>query len=169
LRAVVFEEGLAYTQNNVTELVRWDDVTAFWYDVTHVQQSGRTASTSHVYTVERNDGKKLIFKDTLGNIVKLGETIRDETTRRLLPRAVQALQAGETISFGKIAISKEGISQGKDTVPWDQIENIRLNRGIVAITWKDKRLKWSSIRVRETPNVFVLLAIVNQVVGLDTG
>jgi hypothetical protein len=163
----VFADGLTRTQRGKTDVIPWDDVTAFWYSVTHHQQSGRTASTAHVYTVQRGDERKFVFKDTLANVEKLGQTIRNETVRRLLPRAIEDMNAGQTVPFGKLAISKEGITRGTETVPWDEVTNVRLSKGVVYVEREGKRANWATVTVAETPNVFVLIALVNQIVGIN--
>jgi len=164
LRVLVFPQGLSYTNRGQTEIIRWDEVDTVWQDITRNTDTG---VTTHVYTVERSDGARFTFKDTLVDVGELGHTIQQESTRCILPRVIEAYNAGETIPFGKISISKDGITKGKETLPWDQIEGVRLSQGVISIEKEGKWLKWSSFRASETPNIFVLAAVVDQVVGIN--
>lgn len=163
LRVLVFPEGLSYTKRGKTDIIRWDDVATVKQNITRHQQGG----TTHVYTVQLTDGRKHTFSDGLAGVQNLGNTIQQEVTRRILPRAVEAYGAGETIPFGKVSISKDGITRGKETLSWDQIKGVKLDRGVISIKKEAKWLRWSSVRVAETPNVFVLLAIVDRIVGIN--
>ncbi len=162
-RVLVFPEGLSYTKRGKTNIIRWDDVASFSYNVTRQRRAG----TTHVYTVRLTDERKYVFSDALANIVGLGNTIREETTRRILPRVLEAYNADETISFGKLSISKAGITKGKQTLPWDQVKGVKVERGFVSIQKEGKRPRWASVGVAETPNVFVFLALAEQIVGVE--
>ena len=73
--------------------------------------------------------------------------------------------------FGRAAqqlgISKQGISNGKETIAWDQVKGINLDRGVINIQKEGKWFNWKSATVGGTPNVFVFLALVDQIAGLN--
>jgi hypothetical protein len=117
--------------------------------------------------VQCNDGRKFVFKDTLADVEDLGRTIQEEVTRRALPRVLEAYNTGQTIPFGKLSISHAGITKGQETLPWDHVERVWLSQGELIVEKVGQRLRWSSFRVLEIPNLFVLLAIVNQIVGIN--
>jgi hypothetical protein len=164
LRVLVFPEGLSYTNRGRTEIIRWDDVKAAWQDITEDTDTG---TIIHVYTVDCNDGRKYVFKDTLVDVEELGNAIQRESARRMLPRVLEAYDAGQTIPFGKLSISQAGITQGKETLPWEQVKRVRPSHGLITIEEQGKRLKWASVRALEVPNILVFLTVVNQVVGVN--
>ena len=164
MRVLVFPDGLSYTNRGKTEIIRWDVVEAVWQDIT---EDTTHNVVIHVYTVQCNDGRKFVFKDTLADVDELGRTIQEEVTRRALPRVLEAYNADQTIPFGKLSISNAGMTKGQETLPWDQIERVWLSQGELIVEKVGKRLRWSSFRVLEMPNLFVLLAIVNQIVGIN--
>lgn len=176
LRVLVFPEGLSYTKQAKTEIFRWDDVASVWQDVTRYH--GAYTSTKRVYTVHTNDDREYTFKDSISNVESLGNTIQQECACRILPRLQEAYNAGHTISFGKLSISKAGIAKGRKTLPWDQVSGVEIDRGSVNVHIKKdaytiselilsagKGPKWSSVAVAKMPNVVVFTAIVNQIVG----
>src|SRR5690606_26520162 len=100
-------------------------------------------------------------------VERLGELIRDETMARMYPRYAAAYNAGQTINFGNLSISKQGISNDKETIAWDQVKGINLDRGVINIQKEGKWFTWKSATVGGTPNVFVFLSMVDQIAGLN--
>jgi hypothetical protein len=42
-----------------------------------------------------------------------------------------ATTSGEAVPFGKLSISQAGISKGEETLPWDQVESAKVERGFI--------------------------------------
>ncbi len=166
-RVLIFPNGLAQVRTGKTTVVPWDDVTHFWYAVTRNYRNGVHIGTTYNFTLQGKDGQKLSFSNGLANVEQLGNTIRDETMKRLYPRYAAAYNAGETIPFGPLSISKQGISNGKETIAWEQVKGINLDRGVINIQKEGKWFNWKTATVAGTPNVFVFLSLVDQITGLN--
>lgn len=173
-RVLVFSDGLAEVRGNKTTVLPWDDATHFWYAVTKNYRNGIYVGTTYNFTVQGKDGQKLSFRNGLTDISnkkvgveRLGEVIRDETMARLYPKYAAAYNAGQTINFGNLSISKQGISNGKETIAWEQVKGINLDRGVINIQKEGKWFTWKSATVGGTPNVFVFLSMVDQIAGLN--
>lgn len=166
-RVIIFPQGLVQVRTGKTTRIPWDDVTHFWYAVTRTYRNGRHIATTYNFTLQGKEGQKLSFGNGLAGVEGLGNTIRDETTQRMYPKYAAAYNAGETIPFGTISISKQGISNGKETIAWDQVKGINLDRGVINIQKEGKWFNWKSATVGGTPNVFVFLALVDQIAGLN--
>jgi hypothetical protein len=76
-----------------------------------------------------------------------------------LPRALEALQEGKRLEFGNLAVDVEGISDGRDHLPWREVESIDTKDGKVRVKRAGRWMNWSSTRVSAIPDVFVLLAL----------
>lgn len=148
----VFADGLSYTNRGRAQVVRLEDVNTVWYGGTKIQGM----FTVEACTMELGDGSKHSFS----NNGKLAEVIQLECTRRILPRVLTYYQSGETISFGKLTVSKAGIGKHQETLPWDMVKRISLDQGILSI-WKHGGLfKWAQIYVAQTPNFWVFAYLV---------
>jgi len=156
LRVLVFPEGLAYTRRSRTEIIRWDEVAAVWQGITRVQYTFTVRSCK----VQLDDGRKYTFNNALRNVTELIATIQQEVTPRILARASDAYDAGETIPFGKLGVSKAGISRGKQTLPWDQVKRVTVDKGVITVRKQGSLLKWASVPVAEMPNFFVFASLV---------
>ncbi|MFN8478264.1 MAG: DUF6585 family protein [Kouleothrix sp.] len=166
MQVQVFPDGLAYTARGATEVVRWDDVSEVLQQVTKHYTNGVYTGTTHVYTLRRAGKPELKFNDALQNVEQLGTTIQEETYKRLLPRAIAAYNDGATLHFGKLSVSKQGLSNSKETLPWAGIKGVKLEKGIISVSKEGKWLNWASASVAQTPNIFVFTALVDAIVGI---
>jgi hypothetical protein len=168
MQLLVFPEGLAETKQEQTSLIRWDDISYSWQSVTKHYRTGIYTGTTHLYTIQTKDGQQYKFNDTYKNVEALGNLIQDEVARRIFPVVAQAYNAGQTVNFGQLNISKAGINNGKETIAWDEVKDVKLQSGIVTIKKEGKWLNWKNVTVAQTPNIFVFLGMVNQIVGVNT-
>ena len=156
LRVLILPDGLSYIRRGRTEIIRWDEVAAVWQAITRVQHTFTVRSCK----MQLDDGRKYTFNNALRNVPELIATIQQQVTPRILARASEAYDAGETIPFGKLGVSKAGISRGKRTLPWDQVKRVTVDKGVITVRKQGSLLKWTSVRVAETPNFFVFASLV---------
>jgi hypothetical protein len=167
LRVRAYSDGLVQTKRGTNTVIRWHNIVAVWQNVTdYTYYRMFTYDTTHCYTIQLNNNRKLQFDDSIKNVAELGNVIQQQVTKRQLPDALKALEQGGTIPFGKLSVSAQGLSNGKETIPWWQVESVRLDRGIITVKKEGKWLNWSSIRVAETPNILVFLTLVDTIVGV---
>ena len=164
LRVLLCTEGLLRTNGSKVEIVRWDQVQAFWQAVTKRYYNGIYTGTTHRYTLRRADGEVFKFNDTLGKVEALGNAIQREVTRVLLPKYISAYNSGSTVSFGLLSINKQGISNSKEMLPWSQYKDMQVRRGIVSVKKEGKWLNWSNISVANIPNFYVFMALLDYAV-----
>lgn len=166
-RIVVLEKGLVRFDGRKTEIIRWDEIANVFQAVTDHYVNGVKAETTHVYTVFVKGGRKVVFNDTFTNVEALGATIQSEAMSRLLPRYAQAYDSGKPVSFGRLTLSKAGISNGTETIPWDQVEAVNIKRGRISVRKQGKWLNWAGQTAAATPNLLIFLALVDQIVGIN--
>lgn len=158
LRVYLFSNGFIAARGKQSEVFRWDQIQAIWEKVT----SNRSGNV-FTYTVQRNDGKTSKMGSQLVKVRDLGVQIMREVTRLQLPQAKAAYNGGQTLSFGKINVNSQGVNNGKELVPWNQIGNMTVAKGNILIGKDGRQLKWSTVKAADVPNLPVLLALVNQV------
>jgi hypothetical protein len=109
------------------------------------------------------DGTRLQYSEaTLKGVRDLAETIRHEVTVRELPRVVNALRRGRTVSFGKIGVNDRGITTGRAVYAWDSLMDAREENGRLSI---ERDGTWTSLGLGVVPNAFVLVELVRRVVA----
>lgn len=156
LRVYTFTNGLVRAKGGQADVVRWDHVEAVWQNILRMY-----ATTNHTYTVRRGDGATFKFSSVLRNIAHLGQTVQQEVTRVLLPRAIAAYNAGNALLFGTLSVSVQGISHGRETLVWNQVQGVEVKRGYVAVKKAGKSRAWVRLRVSTIPNFFVFMGLVN--------
>jgi len=157
-----YEHGLVHRDaKGRLDVVRWTDVRVL-REITRVYSNGSYRGTTFVYRLRHKDGHELVLRDgplPRGELCVLGEEIEKEIIAVRLPRALAALEEGKRLEFGNLAVDLTGISDGRDHLPWREVESIDTRDGKVRVKRADRWLNWSSVRVSSIPDVFVLLAL----------
>jgi type IV secretory pathway VirB3-like protein len=153
LRIYHFEQGLIRAKGKQTEVVRWEHVRALFVKITNSRYG-----TQHLYTIERNDGASIKVTAVKG-IEVLGQNIQQAILYALWPSAVASYQAGNTLNFGPLNVSMQGISKGNNLLPWNQVQEVNVKRGIVSVKSAGKTLRWSSTFVRKLPNFIIFMRL----------
>ncbi len=167
LSVQVFTDGLVRSQYGKSAIMRWDEIVGVWQAITKHYYNGIYTGTTHTYTVQKADGTKTKYNDSLKNVEELGNTIQQEVTKRLLPRAVATYNSGGTVSFGKLAISPMGLAWGDKSLPWADIQGVQINKGMLSVKKQGKWLNWANIPVASIPNMLVALTLIDRIIGIN--
>jgi hypothetical protein len=161
LRVLVYQEGLVRLHQEKSNAFFWDEV-----ETVSARKNKETwskaAGGSLVVTVRRSNGELYQFDDTLPDLKRLAELIRAQTLRHLLPRALDALQTGQEVPFGKLRVGPAGLIRDRDTLPWEQIKEIKLDDDKVTISKKGNWLAWHTVALGDVPNAHVFGALVQK-------
>ncbi len=155
-------------KGNQAEAIRWDQLAAVQKIFTQLQNN----YFLRAYVLYRLDGSALALEKSYRDFKELGKAIEEEVTRRLLPGAIAAYDAGNPVSFGAIQVSLQGISvqqqKGPKTLAWDDFERIKVYDGRVRIKKRNARLTWETLLIPQVPNLCVLLALTEYITGGQT-
>jgi hypothetical protein len=177
VRCLVFLWGISWGSVGGRDLAsaRWEDITTLrkWW-TSDVRSSGgpypiTVAKTYYSYTVALADGRSMTFSQTRHpirgerKILKLGDLLETGVTRTQLPKAIEQFNAGRTISFGSVAVSRGGIAVGDQSLPWSKIKSVRILAGWFVVVTHSYMLPWKRVSVRDIPNYCVLVALVRSI------
>ena len=165
-RVLVFPDGLLHIKNGKSNVFRWDDIGAVWQQITKRYVNGVYTGTTHIYTLRRYDGEQIKLSDSLAKVEELGTLVQNETFKRLMPKAIATYNQGGTVVFGKIRVSPQGISNGKETLPWPEVKGVTIDRGVISVSKQGKWLRWASDTAANTPNLYVFLQLVDAIIGI---
>ena len=183
--AVVFSDALV----GITKYGRWVFLTLFWAQVRErprkilrfpwdevegvtqealIYQDLDGPRIQHLLTVRRRDGERLILKGGFAfpepSLIRLIETVQGKMTARLLPRAVERYRRGETLEFGPLSVSSEGLGSGRRLIGWAEVEGITVDEGKVHLHHKgDVKVLAEVGRIE---NLFVLLGLLREAVDV---
>ena len=165
-KVLLSRKGFAVVQRGQRTVYHWKDVIAQYQSITEHYYNGAYMRTTHVYTHECIGGERVVFNDSLKNVKKLGDAIAEEITARELPVVRQQYDAGELVSFGKLGLSRKGLSYGTYFLPWREVRGVRIHEGQISVSKKGKWLNWCTIGAASIPNLFVFLALVDEIIGV---
>jgi hypothetical protein len=160
----VFEHGFIHTAaSGPVGDYRWDSIASVQQKIVERYTNGIHTGTTYLYTVTRQDGAVVKLTQFYDRIAELGQTIAREVTRVHLPRAAAAIEHGQTVPFGDLAISGAGIvSSRHGLLPWGELEEVQLQQGYVKLRKAGRWLSWSNKPASEIPNLFVFLTLADQ-------
>lgn len=164
LFAAISTEGI----RSSTGFLRWSEVDEVWRESTGMWA---VYNRARAYTlVRRQDGDQFEFNDHLRHFNKLETLILQHATHYLLPRALDAFQAGETLRFGKFTLNRLGIGWGQELLEWERVYGAFLvsSPGAVIQIYRKKTFDlWFEARLRHIPNAFIFLALIGYQLGSD--
>ena len=138
--------------------------------ITRHYTNGIYTGTTHVYTLYNRQDQRVVLSDSLARVEELAKLIDQGIFPNLYEIAADKYNTGQTLSFGPVAISKAGIAVGKKTIAWSEVKEVSIHLGFLRVSRKEGG--WFSgarASAGTIPNLRVLLAIIQQVVGLKAG
>ena len=151
-RIYLFQQGIVIDQAGQLQPFPWHQTAEFWEDVFI-----STKGSHFTYTLRRLDGYQIKLTDMTKGIRELGPVMAQGITQALVPRAWQALQSGQTLTFAPFSINQQGIGNGREWLPWSQVQEITRREGRVSIKKVGMSQAWGAALI---PNcrVFTTMA-----------
>jgi hypothetical protein len=112
---------------------RWDEIETVQGIVKTYRVDFAPVGSRFIITVTFGAGGGMRIdgaKDHLAGMDVLYHRICAESGRHLLPRFAAAIEAGQTVTFGELGISKVGLHWGRHVLAWDDTENIEFKDGL---------------------------------------
>lgn len=104
---------------------------------------------------------QIIGKVDLSAYARLGELIEDQVVSQHLPRVLDAYQSGVSITFGPLTVSQQGMGDGANMLPWDELAAVRVSAGAIQITQKSEGQVWFDLPLPVVPNAALLLTFLH--------
>ncbi|MBL1119780.1 hypothetical protein JK364_46870 [Streptomyces sp. 110] len=161
-----YENGLVNVGvgNKGPAAIRWDEASVL-QDIVRHTRNGALTHTTYLYTLTAPDGTHTKISGIIGGIGGMerpeewGRAIQQLVTTAQVPRSTVALDRGETLSFGDIRVSRDGIAAKGNSVAWSQLQEIRVKDGYVSLRVAGKWRALTTTAVASIPNYFVFLAL----------
>lgn len=164
LKVAVFDAGIATTEKNKIQTMRWEEVERTYQILT---RRNNTDIIQHGYRLEGANGQKVWWNDDVTTAAHVWEAMRRQVYPRLLHTLSTAFSRGDTILFGDFTANREGLTHNKKTVAWAAIRDVNVANGILTVKGerqgKQEELKtmWATI-----PNAELLLNLIEQQRGM---
>lgn len=173
LRVYQFANGIVRAKGRQTETIRWDQIDAIWIKLIrqryYIGLAGVFASAlassrrTQRMTVRRIDGTNFKFTNMLRGHVQLMQNLEQVVMKLHMPRAIAAFQSGQVIPFGPLSVGRQGMGNGRETIPWNELQNVEVKRGYLQVKRVGKTFNWANVNVSKIPNLLVFVSLVNGV------
>jgi hypothetical protein len=167
---VAYERGFAYSDRKGLQTWPWDQVVSMTTAITRHYTNGIYTGTTHTYTLVNRQNRRLVLSDSIGKVEQLAKVIEDGIFPLLYEHAAGQYNLGQSLNFGPVTINKTGIAIGKKNYAWAEVKQVTIRQGFLKISKSEGGLfSGASAMVSAIPNLRVLSAILQQVVGLQLG
>ncbi|MFC6879975.1 MULTISPECIES: DUF6585 family protein [Actinomadura] len=174
-RAVhLFTGGLVVADGGGVHGYGWDDLVSVTVTGVLRHAGGRTGlrtrgraeraegRTRWRFTVVAVGGRTLRFGDELPGVRSLGETVAAEVTRRMVPRCLALLAAGDAVRFGPFTADRDGIEKEDERVAWTDLREASVENGLVVVrSWGGGPVLAAT--AGQTPDAFALVELARQI------
>ena len=165
LRVLVFPEGILRLQRGRAAAFWWEEIEQVWQ-----KKSGGShwfGRSSWSLIVQTADGRRMSFDDSLPRLQQLVQLVHRQSLALLWPRFLADYEAGKTLDFGKLRVSQRGLSHGKETLTWLDMQKAKVQGSQLLIYRKGKWTRFLTFTVSDIPNFHVLLALLEQRVPVE--
>ncbi|MBI3242609.1 MAG: hypothetical protein HYZ49_09990 [Chloroflexi bacterium] len=167
LAAALYDNGFAYNDRNGFKQVRWDNIDAVWQNITKHYRNGIYTGTTYLYTVQTKDKQRIVLDNKFKKIEDLGNAIISGSATALFPRYLQALQQGQRLTFGPLAIDPNGIYSGNKSLRWDEIKGIKIHRGTISVKKEGGWFNWATAGVPQIPNFLIFYNLIGRLTKVE--
>jgi hypothetical protein len=162
-RLYLFDNGFVFARG-YNRVVLWDDVKYFYEQQDVV--AGIRADRWLRFVLA--NGQRFTIDSSYKDFVAFNDAVRDGVTQSLLARAAAAFPKGQSIPFGKLAVSQTGLEKDGDVVQWGDVHSIsielRFNAFAVVVFQRDPlaKVEWYARPIPQFANVNAFLALARQ-------
>lgn len=153
-RMDLFDHGLTVYRSG-------QEIAAFRWDTAEVRQSvipsrgaAAAASTEYSMTLDGPDGSHESFDERqFDGAHEWGPAIQSAVTATQLPRAVAAIDSGQQVSFGEIAVDLGELTFAGVNYPWEQVDTIDAQGGLIRFK---SGSRWVTLPpIEDIPNFYI--------------
>src|SRR5260370_40037074 len=160
-RCYLCAHGVMSIKGKQVQAIRWDQISC----VHKIFPTGTSDIPQQYILYPPGDEEPLVLDRVFTGFRILGKQIEREVARHLLPEILQAYKAGQTLNFGAVNVTPQGISleETRRGLPWEKLGAIDENRGYLIIKEMGTLSTWKKIEISTMLNLCVLLLLIRQI------
>lgn len=162
----VFEKGMAYRLRGKTHFFGWREVQYVTVRATRLLGFPTRRTWVKVRLAPKTTLK---FSDSYKDVFVLGINLLTLTAAEMVPLVIAKMDHGETVDFGALKVSRDGLRRRFGKVSWAEVGDAELRAGQVIIKKKGRRIPWGRPHSFQIKNLFVFLAVLEHFTQIDTG
>ena len=159
-RSYLCSYGVMSIKGKQVQSIRWDQIRT----VQKTFLTGTPAIPQQYVLYQPGDEEPVVLERVFVGFKLLGEHIERGVSQRLLPEAIAAYRAGQTLNFGALNVTPQGLSleEPRKDLPWEQLGEVYEAGRYLVIQKKGTLTAWR-IEVSNTLNLCVFLRLIRQI------
>ena len=160
-RCYLCAHGVLAIKGKQAQAIRWDQIRC----VQKIFPTGISDNPQQYILYPSGDEEPLVLDRVFTGFGYFGKQIEREVARHLLPEILAAYKAGQTLNFGAVNVTPQGLSleETRKDLPWEKLGAIDERRGYLIIKERGTLSIWERIEVSTMLNLYVLLLLIRQI------
>lgn len=158
-----YARGLVILSGRRGSALPWDEVREIHTHSVRYGLGRRPWGRLGELTLVARDGQKLRLDQSLNEYDELAEAVKRAVYPPLLEAYTRAFNHGESLPFGPLSLTAEGIRNGRKTLRWEDLSQARLERGWLEAVPLDRhhgpKMRFPA---RAIPNVDLCLQLIQE-------
>jgi hypothetical protein len=147
LSVAVHAGGFVWSEGGARRTVLWHEIAGIRAGHVVRRAAGREVR-SHRYMIVLESGRELLATHLLTDAQLLAARVERELEERLLPSLRARREAGETVTFGPVKLTAQGIATGDGVVTWERLAKVEVEDGDIVVREADGkalRVPWATV------------------------
>lgn len=159
LSITVYTDGLLYRKGRTIRIVRWENIRTIQRQFKVYRRKSKIIDVRTGYTCELTQGPNLVLSSAIAGVAEVGACIERELTQRLLPDLLADYQAGNSITFFPLTLTRQYIENRKKDIGWTHVSKIEVGPENLIVERDGNKRDTLTVSLAGIPNVCVLEAL----------
>ena len=159
---LLYQKGLIDCRKGTPEIVRYEEIKKLFLSV--VITNG---VLNYIVILETQNAGKIKIDEHVANVDRLRALLEEQLIQLQLPALIANYQQGNTIEFGQITLTQEGLLAGSRMLPWSEFESAEVKRSYKSvylfIYQKGSKKEWFCFSRDDFPNLALFFAFINSI------
>src|SRR5260370_190052 len=160
-RGYLCSHGVMFIKGKQVQTIRWDQIRT----VQKIYLTDTSTIPQQYILYPPGDEEPVVLERAFIGFKLLGEQIEREVSQRLLPETIAAYRAGQTLNFGALNVTPQGLSleEVQKDLPWANLGEVYEARGYLVIQKKGTLAAWKNIEISTMLNLCILLRLIRHI------
>lgn len=162
LRVDLHANGVVVSTAGMRRIIAFENVDEVWMVLDPVRSPLGTIAWIRALRVVDRDGVSHRIPTNINGGAEIGQWVVRHCSNPLRADATRALREGETLTFGKVQLDRDGIRGPSWATQWHQLSLARYAPGRITLFRGQRVIPWRSIRLDRVPHPLLFAKLVTE-------
>lgn len=160
----IYPSGLAVRDSGGVVFVPWDEIHELQFRLVRYGLPVLASKQEGTMLLRFGERRQARLTHALEGFDSVVQQVKQAVYPRLLEEYTQTFNAGGELAFGPVRMSSAGVSVRRTTIPWQELDAVSLDRGVMRITQRrNGRRPAFSFPSSRIPNIDLCVQLIQQV------